>query len=89
MNAVDLMKLMDLSVELGLILGVNPVLIDEYVIYRDGLDDDYDDDYIELAFDLENGRWGITTGDHGFINMPKEAPELMAKMSKLAKGKEE
>lgn len=71
------MKCMDLAERLGLTLGVNPVWIDKYVIYRVGLDDDY----IELSFDLETGRWGIATGDHGFINLPKEAPDLMAGMS--------
>lgn len=85
MNDTDLMKLMDLSAKLGLALGVNPVWVDEYVIYRDGLDDDYDD-YIELSFDRENGCWVITTGDFGMLNLPKEAPELMGRMSKIIEG---
>lgn len=71
------MKCMDLAQELGKVLGVNPVWIDKYVTYRSGLDDDY----IELSFDLENGRWVIATGDHWLINLPKEAPDLMAGMS--------
>lgn len=85
MDAIDLMKCADLAARLGKILGVNPVWEDEYVIYRDGSDDDYGDDLIELSFGLENGCWGITTGDYGFINMPKEAPALMAEMSEMIK----
>lgn len=82
MNDVDLMKCMDLSGQLSLILGVNPVWKDDYVIYRDGLDDDY----TELSFDLDNGRWQITTGDCGVLYLPKKAPELMAEMSKIMEG---
>ena len=83
MNDVDLMKVADLAAQLGRILGMNPVWKDNYVIYKTGLDDDY----IQLTFDLENCRWGIATSDY-FINLPKEAPDLIAGMSKLVKGEE-
>lgn len=73
------MKCMDLAAQLGLILGVNPVLEDEYVTY--GLADDL----IELSFDLDNGCWTIATdegaGDYGIVHLPAEAPDLMAGMS--------
>lgn len=85
MKDVDLMKLMDQSVVLGFILGVNQVWKDGYVIYSVG----FDDQYIKLCFDLDNGRWLIAGGDYGVLNLPKEALELMSEMSKLGKGKEE
>lgn len=79
---VETMRCVNLAGELGKVLGVNPVWEDKYVVY--GLDDDYedelDDDYIQLAFDLENGRWVIVTDDY-FIDLPKDAPDLMAGMS--------
>lgn len=67
----------NLAEQLGKVLGVNPVWKDAYVIYRVGLDDDY----IELSFDLETGRWGIATHISGALYLPKEAPDLMAGMS--------
>lgn len=87
MNDTDLMKLMNLSGELGLILGVNPVWEDENVVYGLG------DDLIELSFGLDDGCWAIATdagaGDYGLVRLPKEAIKLMSEMSKLGKGKEE
>lgn len=85
MDDADLMKCMDLATQLSLILGVNPVWKGGYVIYSVG----FDDQYIKLCFDLDNGRWLIAGGDYGVLNLPKEAIALMAKMSKLAQGKEE
>lgn len=84
MNDVDLMKLMDLSGELGLVLGKNPVWKKEYVIYGGNLDDPY-----IICFNSHNGRWEIVTETYRVLNLPQEALELMGKMSKLAKGKEE
>lgn len=77
MNPVDLMKCANLAVQLGHILGVNPVWKDKYVIYRTGLDDAY----IKLCFDLDNGRWLIAGSHYAVLNLPKEAPDLMAGMS--------
>ncbi len=84
MNDTDLMKLMDLSGELGLVLRMNPVWKKECVIYGGNLDDPY-----IMCFSLDNGRWKIVTDAYRVLNLPQEALELMAKMSKLGKGKEE
>lgn len=85
MNDNDLMKLMDLSGELGLVLGMNPVWKKEYVTYGGNLDDPY-----IMCFNSDNGRWEIVT--ETVLNLPLPAIALMgkmSKMSKLAKGKEE
>lgn len=84
MNDNDLMKLMDLSGELGLALGKNPVWKKEYVIYGGNLDDAY-----IMCLSLDNGRWEIVTETYRVLNLSQEAIALMGKMSKLAKGKEE
>lgn len=84
MNDTDLMKLMDLSEKLGLVLVMNPVWKKECVIYGGNLDDPY-----IMCFSLDNGRWKIVTDAYRVLNLPQEALELMAKMSKLGKGKEE
>ena len=82
MNDTDLMKLMDLSGELGLVLRMNPVWKKEYAIYGGNLYDGY-----TMCFNSNNGRWEIATESYGLLNLPQEALELMAEMSKL--GKEE
>ena len=82
MNDTDLMKLMDLSGELGLVLRMNPVWKKECVIYGGNLDDPY-----IMCFSLDNGRWKIVTDTYRVLNLPQEAIELMRKMSKI--GKEE
>lgn len=88
----DSTKLMDLSEKLGLALGTDPNWKNGYVIYSiysDEFDnyrnkfDDFED--FEMSLDLADGCWQITTGDCGVLNLPKEAPELMAEMSKLVK----
>lgn len=38
---------------------------------------------------IDTGCWKIATGDFGVLNLPQEAPELMGKMSKLVKEKED
>lgn len=83
MNDTDLMKLMDLSGELGLVLRMNPVWKKECVIYGGNLDDPY-----IMCFSLDNGRWKIVTDAYRVLNLPGEAPELMGKMSKLCEEKE-
>lgn len=82
------MKCMDLAGELGKVLRVNPVWKDNYVIYGSGLDDEdeLDNNCVGLWLDLEDVRWGFTTGNHGFIYLPKEAPDLMARMSETIEG---
>lgn len=87
MNDTDLMKLMDLSGELGLVLEMNPIWKKEYVIYGGNLDDAY-----IMCLSLDNGHWEIVTkiyGARGVLNLSQEAIALMGKMSKLVKGKEE
>ena len=42
-----------------------------------------------MCLSLDNGRWKIVTENFGVLNLPQEAIELMSKMSKLAKGKED
>lgn len=71
------MKCFDLAGKLGKLLGVNPVWKDKYVIYRIGLDDAY----IKLCFDLDNGRWLIAGSHYAVLNLPADAPDLMAGMS--------
>ena len=85
MNDNNLMKLMDLSKELGTFLGVNPVWKKEYVIYGGNLDSAY-----IMCLSLENGQWEIVTkiyGTLGVLNLSQEAIAIMAKMSKLAEGR--
>ena len=77
----DSEKLKDLSEKLGVILGAGPDWKNGYVIYSD----EFDDFYTQMSLDLNDGRWQITTGECGVLNLPKEAPELMARMSKLVK----
>ena len=84
MEDADLMKIMDLSGQLGLVLMMNPVWKKECVIYGGNLDDPY-----IMCLSLDNGRWKIVTENFGVLNLPQEAIELMSKMSKLAKGKED
>lgn len=84
MNNDDLMKLMDLSGELGLVLRMNPVWKKECVIYGGNLDDPY-----IMCLSLDNGRWEILTGIERVLNLSQEAIALMAGMSELVKGKEE
>lgn len=71
------MKCFDLAGQLGQVLEVNPVWKDKYVIYKIGLDDCY----IKLCFDLDDGRWLISGSHYAVLNLPKEAPDLMAGMS--------
>ena len=77
-------RLMDLAQKLGLILGMNPVWKKECVIYGGNLDDPY-----IMCLSLDNGRWKILTEMWKVLNLPQEAPELMAEMSKLVKGEKE
>lgn len=84
MNDTELMKIMDLSGELGLVLRMNPIWKKEHVIYGGNLDDPY-----IMCFSLCNGRWEIATEIMGVLKLPQEAIALMDRMSKLAKGKEE
>lgn len=72
---VEKMKCIDLAGQLGKVLGVNPVWEDNCVNYELAAN------YVDLWFDLENGCWLFTIEDYGFINLPKEAPDLMAGMS--------
>lgn len=85
----DSTKLMDLSKKLGLALGTGPDWKNGYVIYSIYSDEfsDYSDEFddFEMSLDLADGSWQITTGDCGVLNLPKEAPELMAEMSRLVK----
>lgn len=76
MNAVDLMKCADLAAHLGHILEVNPVWKDGYVIF--------DDEPLAMVLAIDTGRWKITTGYAGVLNLPQEALALMAEMSELA-----
>lgn len=69
------MKCVNLAGKLGKLLGVNPVWKDNCVNYELAAN------YVDLWFDLENGCWLFTIEDYGFINLPKEAPDLMAGMS--------
>lgn len=85
LSVTNLKKLMDLSGKLGLVLGTNPVWKNGYVIFRD----EFDEFYTQMSLDLDNGCWRISTGECGVLKLPQEVSELMAKMSKLAKGKEE
>ena len=66
-------RLMDLAQKLGLILGVNPVWKGGYVIF--------DNDPVAMVLAIDTGCWKIATGDFGVLNLPQEAPELMAGMS--------
>lgn len=76
MAIADRMRRMDLAQELGKVLRVNPVRKGKFVIYE------LADDFIKLSFNLKTGRWWIITGsNYGIINLPKEAPDLMAAMS--------
>lgn len=84
MDDADLMKCMDLAAHLGQILGMNPVWKGDCVIYGGNLGDAY-----IMLMRLDNGRWEIVTGAYRVLNLPQEATELMAEMSKLAKGKED
>ena len=84
MNPVDLMKVADLAVQLGRILGMTPVWKKEYVIYGGNLDDAY-----IMCLSLDNGRWEILTGIERVLNLSQEAIALMAEMSKLVNGKED
>ena len=84
MDDVDLTKCMDLSSKLGLVLGANPVWKDDCVIYGGNLGDAY-----IILMRLGNGCWEAITKIGGVLNLPQEAPELMAEMSKLAKRKED
>lgn len=84
MDDVDLTKCMDLAAHLGQILGMNPVWKDDCVIYGGDLGDAY-----IMLMRLDNGCWEALTKIGGVLNLPEEALELMAKMSKLGKGKEE
>lgn len=84
MNDNDLMKLTDLSGELGLVLEKNPVWKKEYVIYGGNLDDAY-----IMCLSLNNGHWEILTRIGGVLNLSQEALALMGSMSKLVKEKEE
>lgn len=83
MSDANLMKLLDLSGELGLVLGVNPV-------WKNGCVDFKEQDGCKvLSLDLDLGCWLVTIGtDYTGIYLPKEAPGLMGKMSKLVKEKE-
>lgn len=85
LSVTNLMKIMDLSGKLGLVLGTNPVWKDGYVIYSDG----EDFAYTELVLDICTGRWLIATGDQGMLNLPNDALELMAEMGRLVEGKGE
>lgn len=84
MTNIDSAKLIDLADKLGVILETNPNWKDGYVIYSN----EFDDFYTEMSLNLENGRWQIHTGECGMIYLPKEAPELMAEISKLVNKKE-
>lgn len=81
MNDVDFVKCMDLAGQLGLVLGVNPVGKDGYVIF--------DDDPLAMVLSIDSGYWKIATGDVGVLNLPQEALALMAEMSELVKGEED
>jgi hypothetical protein len=85
MDETKTIKLMDLAGKLGLVLGLNPVWKDGYVIYSDG----EDCAYTELMLDICTGRWQIFTDECGVLFLSKEAIALMGKMSKIGKGKEE
>lgn len=76
MNDVDLMKCADLAAHLGHILEVNPVWKDGYAIF--------DDEPLAMVLAIDTGRWKITTGYAGVLNLPQEALALMAEMSELA-----
>lgn len=84
LSVTNLMKLMDLSGKLGLVLGTNPIWKNGYVTFSD----EFDEFYTQMSLDLDNGRWLIATGECGVLNLPQEAIALMGKMSKLAEGKE-
>lgn len=84
MNDTDLMKLMNLSGELGLVLRMNLVWKKECVIYGGNLDDPY-----IMCFSLDNGRWKIVTDAYKVLNLPQEAIKLMAEMSKIAEETED
>lgn len=84
MNDTDLMKCMDLAVQLGQILRMNPVWKKEYAIYGGNLYDAY-----VMCFNSNSGRWEIATGDQGMLNLPNDALELMAEMGRLVEGKGE
>lgn len=83
MNGTELMKIMDLSGELGLVLRMNPVWKKECVIYGGNLDDPY-----IMCFSLGNGRWKIVTDAYEVLNLPQEAIEMMGEISKLWEEKE-
>lgn len=72
---VEQIECIDLAEELGELLGVNPVWEDNSVNYK------LDANYATLWFDLESGCWGIFTDVCGVVRLPKEAPDLMARMS--------
>lgn len=81
MNDTDLMKLMDLSGELGLVLWMNPVWKKECVIYGGNLDDPY-----IMCFSLDNGGWKIVTDAYRVLNLSQEAIALMSEMSMIIEG---
>lgn len=84
LSVTNLMKLMDLSGKLGLVLGTNPVWKDGYVIYSDG----EDCAYTELVLDICTGRWQIFADECGVLFLSKEAAEIMVEISKLCEEKE-
>lgn len=84
LSVTNLMKIMDLSGKLGLVLGTNPVWKDGYVIYSDG----EDFAYTELVLDICTGRWQISTDECGVLNLSKEVVEIMGEISKLWEEKE-
>ena len=80
LSDANLMKLLDLSGKLGVVLGANPVWENGCVDFKE------QDGCKVLSFDLDSGWWLVTTGtDYTGIYLPEEAPELMGKMSKLVK----
>lgn len=85
LSVTNLMKIMDLSGKLGLVLGTNPVWKDGYVTFSKGLVGDP----LDISLSVVTGRWLIATGDQGMLNLPNDALELMAEMSRLVEGKGE
>lgn len=83
-DIAEKMKCMDLAGQLGQVLGMNPVWKDDCVIYGGNLHDPY-----IMLMRLDDGRWEALTKIGRVLNLPQEVTELMAKMSKLAKGENE
>lgn len=68
MNNTNLMKILDLSGKLGVVLGATPVWKNRCVDFKE------DDGCKVLSLDLDLGCWLVTTGtDYTGIYLPEEA----------------